>query len=196
MDKLERRYVPFEYRASEGGPGELSGTLLRWGDRAQIGPSLTEEFKPGAFGDLSGRIIRANRMHQRLQPLGTTKNGRLKLVNDDESLRVVSLQLPNTTAGRDADVEVREELLTGFSVEFGGAKDNISGGHRVIESATLGGLGVVDVPAYPGSLLDKRWDNYRSEYGLWAPETEDEPVVVPDPVVTSYRMISTPVEFR
>ena len=63
------------------------------------------------------------------------------------------LTLPDTSIGRDTEVEVAMGLLTGLSLEFQAAKDTVDEErqHRTIERGTMFGFGVVDDPAYPGS---------------------------------------------
>ena len=64
--------------------------------------------------------------------------------------------------------------------------------HRVVVKGRMFGFGIVDRPAYPDSIAQiKRAQEYRQHYGLWAPEADPvvEPVVVPDPVVVSYRFV-------
>ena len=68
MPETEFRYGALEFRETEGGVGVVTGTIIRYGDRATF-PWGTEEFKPGAFGSLDGAVFKANRMHQRDQPL-------------------------------------------------------------------------------------------------------------------------------
>ena len=51
------------------------------------------------------------------------------------------------------------------------------------------GFGVVDKPAYPGSVATmKRWDEYRTEYGLHVPEPDHEPE---DQPVTVYPRLNS-----
>ena len=60
-------------------------------------------------------------------------------------------------------------------MEFRAIKDDVTDkGHRIITEARMYGFGVVDKPAYPGSVATmKRWDEYRTEYGLHVPEPEE-----------------------
>ena len=45
------------------------------------------------------------------------------------------------------------------------------------------GFGVVDRPAYPGSVATMRsWAEYRSAHGLAGPEDEPEPTPEPEPM--------------
>ena len=191
-DKLEKRYAALEYRADDnGGLGTVSGVLMKYGDVADIG-WFTEEFKANAF-EMYPRGVYANRMHQRSQPLA--KLGRtLQFTDSNEEMRV-EFPLPDTTAGRDTDYEVREGLLAGLSVEFRVIKESYDSekNHAVIERAMLYGFGVVDIPAYPSSKSDIRSHaEYRSHFGLYLPGGERapkaEPVEEPEPARRRYFM--------
>ena len=90
------------------------------------------------------------------------------------------LTLPDTTYGRDVSVEVKERLLTGLSLEFRAIEDTVNQetGHRTISKAKLYGFGVVDRPAYPGSVAAMRsWNEYRLAHGYNVPaaESREEP---------------------
>lgn len=170
----EFRYADFEFRATDDGLGTISGVVIRYGDVATL-PWGTEEFRAGAFSDLDNDGIIANRMHNRAQMLARN-GGDLKIIDDEESMRA-EVTLPDTSAGRDTAVEVAKGLLRGMSLEFRVTEDSINPkGHRVIIKSNMFGFGVVDRPAYPQSLMDKRgWDEYRMEYGLYVPAKFQEP---------------------
>ena len=188
----EYRYADFEYRASDDGLGTVSGTIIRYGDKASF-PWGTEEIKAGAFGDVEGADLIANRMHQRTQPLARTGVG-LRITDTPEQM-IGEVTLPDTSVGRDTAVEVGKRILRGLSLEFRSVKDIIDEDtqHRTIEKATMFGFGVVDRPAYPGSVAQmRRWQDYmgqaetRSAYDLWTPGAavmppDPEPEPEPDP---------------
>ena len=71
----EFRYGALEFRETDDGLGVVVGTVIRYGDVAQIGPNLTEEFKAGAFGDYASPRLKVNRMHQRTQILARLQVG-------------------------------------------------------------------------------------------------------------------------
>ena len=172
----EFRYSDFEFRQSDDGLGVVTGTVIGYGDIAKL-PWGTEEFKAGAWGDFRSPMVKANRMHQRTQMLARL-GGRLEIEDDDERM-AFSLTLPDTATGRDTAIEIKEGLLTGASLEFRAIQDSVNEdtGHRIISRAQLFGFGIVDEPAYPGSVATmKRWAEYRTEYGLYVPELEAKPV--------------------
>ena len=169
----EFRYADFEVRQGENGLGIVTGTIIRYGDVATLQWG-TEEFRAGAFGSFEDDdTIYANRMHERSQPLGRLGKG-LRIGNTAEMMEA-ALTLPDTTYGRDVSVEVKERLLTGLSLEFRAIEDTVNQetGHRIISKAKLYGFGVVDRPAYPGSVASMRtWNEYRIAHGYTVPEVE------------------------
>ena len=180
----ERRYTDLEFRQTDDGLGVVTGTVIRYGDIATL-PWGTEEFKAGAFTDrIDNEIVVANRMHQRDQLLARPGAG-LVIVDDEESMRA-EITLPDTTAGRDTAYEVAKGLLRGLSLEFMSLKDGIvRNTHRVIEQARMSGFGVVDRPAYQGSVVTMRWAEYRSAHGLEVIKIEEKP----KPVTRHFLMV-------
>lgn len=146
MNDREYRFV--EFRADGDA---LTGIVVRYGDRARIG-RFTESFKPGAieFSDVTVNI-----QHDRRQLIARTDAG-LDLDHSARQLRAV-ISLPDTSHGRDAGEMIKRGLLRGLSAEFtipkGGAR--WSGNHRTIHRAVLHGIGLVDKPAYPDSVLER-----------------------------------------
>lgn len=145
MDELlcEVRFAEDDTRQS---PGILRGVLMPYGVKAQ---DRQEMFELGALvWPEDGILVR--RMHDRKSPL-------VKVIPymDGTDLRIDS-PLLNSTAGRDAAVEMRNGVLTGLSVEFSATKETRRGGLRVIQSAILGGAGLVDYPSYAGAKAELR----------------------------------------
>ena len=58
--------------------------------------------------------------------------------------------------GRAEHELVRRGALRGFSIEFRAKNQRYEGGTRIIESAELTGIALVDAPAYPESLAEAR----------------------------------------
>ena len=174
----EYRYIPFVTRQNEDGQTVVEGTVIRYGDVADIGGWFTEEFRAGWVSNAS-ELMLANRMHNRDQPLATSERG-LTLRDTPESMKA-EVTLPDTTYGRDAATEVGLGLLRGMSVEFLVTKDeyDYKKDHRVVVEGRMFGFGIVDRPAYPDSVAQvKRAQEYRQHYGLWAPKPEP----IPEPV--------------
>ena len=164
----EYRYVDLELRQSEDGRPVIAGTIIRYGDVATF-PWGTEEFVAGAFRGNYAPLVYANRMHERSQPLGVLGEN-LRIVDDEESMRA-ELELPDTSYGRDTEVEVKLRILRGLSLEFRSIEDTINQEkqHRRISQAYLFGYGVVDRPAYPQSVIARSWQEYRSAHGMVVP---------------------------
>ena len=133
-----------EVRADEArqGPGRLVGLLMKYGAQAT---DRRELFENGALEWPEGGVV-LNRQHTRKSPiLRFTPE-----INGDEVR--IDVQLPDTTSGRDAAVEVRSGLLRGLSVEFRSLKERVSGGVRRIQKAMLTGAGLVDSPSYQSAV--------------------------------------------
>ena len=96
-----------------------------------------------------------NRQHQRVVPLARTDGGGLEL-RDVEGKLVMKAELPETQDAKDVLELVRKKVLRGLSVEFKALEEYIENGVRVITRAVLSGIGVVDTPAYSGSVVEAR----------------------------------------
>ena len=146
-DALERRAV--EFRVADGGTGlaVLTGTAMPYGERSRIGP-FTEEFRAGS---LKADDVIANVMHRRDRPLARQGSG--LVLTDGPSALEIRLALPDTADGRDTLELVRSGVLQGLSVEFRAIKEAWEGKHRIIHSAALTGVAVVDRSAYAGATL-------------------------------------------
>ena len=131
-------------------PGRLTGTLLTYGERASDRPEL---FERGSI-DLaaikaSGGIV-VNRQHSRGAPI-------TRVIPELQGDAIVIDQpLPDSTAGRDAAVEIRSGLMRGLSVEFKALRARMVSGVRRISAATLVAGGLVDDPSYSGSTVEVR----------------------------------------
>jgi HK97 family phage prohead protease len=113
-----------------------------------------ETIAPGAFKRSlnSGKEIRAYVNHNSDMPLATTKNNSLQLVEDERGLRV-NMTLPDTTAGRDLSVLLREGVVHsmsfGFTVPKSGDSWSADGSARTLREIRLHEVSVVSgQPAY------------------------------------------------
>ena len=116
------------------GPGILEGVLLPYETRASDRPEL---FEAGSMTwPADGVLLRE--MHRRESPLA-------RFIPEATETEVrVKIQLPDTTAGRDAATNVRAGVLKGLSVEFHAVRETVRAGVRVIQAAVLTGAGLVD----------------------------------------------------
>ncbi len=144
--KPERRSVG-EVRA-EG--RRLSGMVMAYGD---ISPSHRERFEPGSLR--MADAVHLDLHHDAMRAVAWHPGGGLELRQDDEALRMVAT-LPPIPAADKALEEVRSGRTTGLSVEFRCLKERREGGLRVIEAATLNGIGLVRSPSYQQSHVEAR----------------------------------------
>lgn len=118
-------------------------------------PSLplpfTEIVKPGAF---KRSLQSRNRMmllwnHDTSNPLASTRNGSLQMVEDTHGLRVTAT-LPDTTLGRDIAELVRTGVVDAMSFGFSVKKDSWTqdGNTRYLEDVALYEVSLVSTPAY------------------------------------------------
>ena len=151
--QTERRFTQF--RANADGSG-LSGTLLRYGDKAKVFGDITETIEAGAFGDIDESVFRLNLMHDRAQPIAFADSPNLELEDGNNRL-ALRLQWPDNRWADDAKRGVESGVLRGLSVEFRIKKDgyDYEDKHVTIRAAQLLGAGIVDIPAYPDSRLHR-----------------------------------------
>jgi HK97 family phage prohead protease len=118
-------------------------------------PSLplpfTEIVKPGAF---KRSLQSRSRMmllwnHDTSNPLASTRNGSLQMVEDSVGLKVTAT-LPDTTLGRDIAELVRTGVIDAMSFGFAVKKDSWSqdGNTRYLEDVDLFEASIVSTPAY------------------------------------------------
>lgn len=156
---------PVEFRSAEGGRIIASGVAMRYGavskpvTKAGRGV-FRETFTPGAFAKtIQEQDIRSHLEH--FGPyLGRTSNGTLRL-HDSRSELAYELDLPDTTAGRDAAVLLERRDVRGCSVGFKamskGETWTAGDDGLALRSVTQARLGVLDLtvaPAYDDSTAE------------------------------------------
>ena len=139
----------------------LQGDAVVYGDRA-VFPWGEEIIAPGAFAPLGDVIL--NRQHDRKTPLARTGGGGLSL-HDTATALAVRAELPDTPSANETLALVRGKILRGLSVEFLATAERQAGDMRIIEKAQLVGVGVVDDPQYPKSLVQARAKELRARSG-------------------------------
>jgi len=144
--KPERRFL--EFRADAGG---IAGVLLRYGDVASFG-QFRERFEPRALA--IGSDVVANLMHDRAKPVARTGAG--LVVTDTGVALEARIAWPDTVYAREAKELVEARILRGFSIEFVAEAERFEDRTRIISGARLTGLGIVDRPAYPDSVIAER----------------------------------------
>ena len=75
--------------------------------------------------------------------------------------------LPDTVAGRDAATEIRSGLLRGLSVSFQAQRQAFEGGVRLIQSAAMTAVGLVDSPSYDAPVEVRARGHERRHRRAW-----------------------------
>ena len=138
----------FELR--QEGPGVITGTILRYGDVANIGGFYRERFESGS---VSWDDVILNLHHDRKQPVARTGAG-LTIQDSGGELRLRA-EIPDTIYGRQARELIDNNIVRGLSAEFIPSDESFDNNVRVIKRAELFGVGIVDKPAYPASTIDR-----------------------------------------
>ena len=128
----------------------LIGTALKYGD---VSPSHRERFEPGSM--IMGGTLWLDYQHDATRILAHTENGGLTL-RDTESALNIEAVLPQIPLADKAPAEVRSGVLKGFSIEFTANSERVDDDVRVIERASLAGIGLVQSPSYQQSKVEAR----------------------------------------
>ena len=163
----EQRRCGLEIRdaSGDGSPGIVGGRLVTFGEWADIGGMFRERIAQGGMVPES-RVV-ANVQHMRGRPLAATGDGGgLSLAVTDAGIDA-RIRLPDTTDGRDTATLVREGVLTGLSVEMAVRADLWAGQDRTITDAVFDRIGIVDTPAYAGSLLEEIRERHDGDVRAW-----------------------------
>jgi HK97 family phage prohead protease len=154
LGKTEVRTEHTDLEIRETGDGmTFEGYAAVFNSPSQPLPFI-ETIKPGAFKrSLQGR----HRMmllwnHNASEPLASTRNGTLKLVEDARGLKVTAT-LANTQTGRDVAELLRSKTIDAMSFGFQVKKDSWSadGNHRTLEEVAIHEVSLTSFPAYEGT---------------------------------------------
>ncbi|PGV63097.1 HK97 family phage prohead protease [Bacillus cereus] len=167
MNKTEKRELlssALEIRESEDGLRTIAGYAVKWEMKSvTMGywQRFKEQFKKGAFTEsLTQDDQLALWSHNTSQVLGRTKNGTLRLFEDEVGLRF-ELDLADTTLGDDTYKTIKRGDVDGVSFGFQMSKeewdesdpDNVV---RSVTKAKLLEISPVAFPAYPDSQVSAR----------------------------------------
>ncbi|MEK4894182.1 HK97 family phage prohead protease [Bacillus sp. FSL M7-0996] len=167
MNQTEKRELlssTLEIREIEGGLRIITGYAVKWEMKSvTMGywRRFKEQFKRGAFTDsLTQDDQLALWSHDYSQVLGRTKNGTLRLFEDEIGLRF-ELDLADTTLGDDTYKTIKRGDVDGVSFGFQMTKeewdesdpDNVV---RSVTKAKLVEISPVAFPAYPDSQVSAR----------------------------------------
>jgi HK97 family phage prohead protease len=154
LGKTEIRTEHADLEIRETGDGmTFEGYAAVFNSPSQPLPFI-ETIKPGAFKrSLQGR----HRMmllwnHNASEPLASTRNGSLKLVEDARGLKVTAT-LANTQTGRDVAELLRSKTIDAMSFGFQVKKDSWSadGNYRTLEEVAVHEVSLTSFPAYEGT---------------------------------------------
>lgn len=167
MEATEKRNLTtnqVEIREDEGGQRVLTGYAVKWEMKSvPMGyfKRFKEQFRRGAFTEsLTNDDQKALWSHDTAKVLGRTKNGTLRLFEDEIGLRF-ELDLPDTTLGDDAYKSIKRGDVDGVSFGFSMLtqewdetdSDNVV---RTVIKAKLLEISPVAFPAYPDSQVAAR----------------------------------------
>jgi HK97 family phage prohead protease len=137
-------------------PIQFSGYAAVFNSPSEPLPFI-ETIAPGAFRRSlnSGREVRLFINHDMGQPLATTRNGSMRLYEDERGLKVEAT-LPDTTAARDLatliDAGVVHSMSFGFSIPTSGDAWSEDGNSRELREIMLVETSIVTgFPAYPAT---------------------------------------------
>ena len=135
----------------------LSGTVMVYGDEAEIPGIGRERFAAFAFADYlqGGADVAVNVMHESDLVVATRRRGDLVLTDSPAALTMAAI-LPVGDAFDKVLELVGDGLTRGLSVEFHAVRERRIADSRTIYEASLPALGIVDDPAYPGSGVEVR----------------------------------------
>ena len=122
------------------------------------GLPFTERVRPGAFKSSleSGQDILALVDHDRGKVIGRISNQTLSLREDDKGLLVEIKPNLETTFGSDVVANVKRGDLKNMSIGFVCQKDEWKNDIREIIAADLKEVSIVSMPAYAGTIVQKR----------------------------------------
>jgi HK97 family phage prohead protease len=158
--ELERRTFTTEIRAAAEGR-QLSGYAAVFNSRSQDLGGFVEVIRPGAFARALDMDVRALWNHDSNHVLGRTKNGTLRLREDEHGL-YMEVDLPDTAMGRDVHEMVRrgdvDQMSFAFSVNKGGEEWRKEDGQQVREllDVALYDVSPVTYPAYEATTVSAR----------------------------------------
>ncbi|WP_200416289.1 HK97 family phage prohead protease [Virgibacillus salexigens] len=153
-----------EIREDDEGNRTLTGYAVKWEMKSQVLGlfyKFREQFQKGAFLEsLNDDDQRYLWSHDVSKVLGRTKNGTLRLKEDDIGLRF-EVDLPNTTLGNDTYESIRRGDVDGVSFGFRAIDDEVDEPEddmplRTVKKAKLLEVSAVAFPAYPDSEVNAR----------------------------------------
>ena len=157
MNKQEMRTLNisnlFTRDGTESQSKVISGYAAVFNSRTSIGDFFDEVIAPGAFARTlsENSDVRALFNHNWDNVLGRTKNGTLKLEEDERGLKF-EVELPNTSVARDLVESLNRGDINQCSFSFIATEENwdysVEPALRTVHEAKLYEISVVSIPAY------------------------------------------------
>jgi uncharacterized protein len=142
-------------------PLVISGYAAVFNSKTSIGDFFEEVIEPGAFARTISENgdIRALFNHNWDHVLGRTKNGTLKVEEDNRGLKF-EVELPNTTLARDLAESLRRGDISQCSFGFYATNDTwdyaVEPAVRTLNEVELYEISVVSIPAYEDTEVSLR----------------------------------------
>lgn len=164
---------PVEFRGAEGNRIVASGVAMRYGAKSKpIGGQFREQFMAGTFARSLGRQdVRSHNEHSGPY-LARTSNESLR-ITDDRSEMAYELDLPDTSAGRDAAALLERRDIKGSSIGFRAipkgvawARDDDGMALRTVSEASLHFIDLTTEPAYDDSTAELALRSFAQETGI------------------------------
>lgn len=161
--EIRTQDINFEMRAIDETGMKFSGYAAVFNSASRDLGGFVEFIKPGAFArSLASRNkIMLLWNHDTSSPLATTRNGSLRLREDEKGL-FVEADFPDTTLGRDVAAQVRSGLTDSMSFGFQVKRDswNATGDQRTLEDVALFEVSLVTSEAYAATAGTVAVRNY------------------------------------
>jgi uncharacterized protein len=163
--KKETRIVDITNLQTRDGTGNepvvISGYAAVFNSKTSIGDFFEEVIAPGAFARTISENgdIRALFNHNWDHVLGRTKNGTLKVEEDNRGLKF-KVELPNTSLARDLAESLRRGDINQCSFGFFATNDTwdyaVEPAVRTLNEVELYEISVVSIPAYEDTEVSLR----------------------------------------
>jgi uncharacterized protein len=139
-------------QAADGAAKRIDGYAAVFNSPTKFGSWFQEQIAPGAFTDAIGRDdVRALFNHDNNLVLGRTKNGTLRLSEDERGLKI-EIDPPDTQFARDLLASMErgdvDQMSFGFYVEKEMWDETVTPPMRTLLKVSLADVSVVTTPAY------------------------------------------------
>jgi Escherichia/Staphylococcus phage prohead protease len=160
--RTEYRIFKSEVRASKGDKPQIGGYAAVFNTETDLG-YVREKIAPGAFKNAiqEGQDVKCLFNHDPNKVLGRTKNGTLRLSEDNTGLKYDCDIDKSTSVGKDVHAHISrgdiDQCSFGFVVRDEEVNyDNDGIPHRTIKQADLFDVSPVTYPAYPTTSVEAR----------------------------------------